>query len=126
MQAPGTGSCSVVWVEELWESVDQGYTDFFCSAAFLVRICFQLCRAPQASSLCLSVKELLSSFLIFQPCDKAPTAFEPLKQGKGNESSVRLQSEELMRSYQTWRGREISWSGTKLNAFTLQCSINAK
>ena len=37
-------SCSVVLVEELWESVttlDQDHTDFFCSAAFLFHILSQ-------------------------------------------------------------------------------------
>lgn len=85
-----------------------------------------LCRAQLESLPCLSEKKLLSSLLVFQPCDKAPTALEPLEQGKGNESSVHLQREELMPSCKTWRAREISWNGTKLNAFTLHCSINAK
>lgn len=92
------------------------------SFAFLLSIC----KALLESLPCLSEKKLLSSLLVSQPCDKAPTALEPLEQGKGNESSVHLQREELMQSYKMWRAREISWNGTKLNAFTLHCSINAK
>lgn len=94
---------------------------YFCFSFLL-----SLCRAQLEGLPCLSEKKLLSSLLVFQPCDKAPTALEPLEQGKDNESSVHLQREELMQSCKTWRAREISWNGTRLNAFTLHCSINAK
>lgn len=121
-------SCTIVLVEELWESVatlDQGYTN---SAVLHFSFIFflSICGAQLESLLCLSLKKLLASLLIFQPYNKDPTALEPLEQQKGNKSSVHLQGEELMRSYKTWRAREISWNGTKLNAFTLQHSINAK
>lgn len=107
-------------------TVDQGYTDCSVVLYFPFSFLLSLCKTQLESLLCLSEKKLLSSLLVFQPCDKAPTALEPLEQGKGNESSVHLQREESMRSYKTWRAREISWNGTKLNAFTLHCSINAK
>lgn len=122
-------SCAVVLVEELRESVatmDQGYTDFFCSPAFLFCIPSQLMQGSVGGYAVFVRKKLLSSLLVFQPCDKAPTALEPLEQGKGNESSLHLQRKELMRSCKTWRARETSWNGTKLNAFTLHYSINAK
>lgn len=96
------------------------------SCVCLFTFLLSLCRAQLEGLLCLLEKKLLSSLLVFQPCDKAPTALEPLEQGKGNESSVHLQREELMRSCKTWRARETSWNGTKLNAFTLHYSINAK
>lgn len=122
-------SCAVVLVEELWESaapMDQGYMTSSAVLRFSFAFLLSICKALLESLPCLSEKKLLSSLLVLQPCDKAPTALEPLEQGKGNESSVHLQREELMRSYKMWRAREISWNGTKLNAFTLHCSINAK
>lgn len=94
----------------LWIRVTLTSAVLHLSFAFLLSIC----KAQLESLPCLSEKKLLSSLLVLQPCDKAPTALEPLEQEKGNESFVHLQREELMQSYKTWRARDqLEWNQIK-------------